>query len=116
MCPFTGELFDALHAASFEDLSPADRTGTKQAFAQGLSELIQAFPDLRTTAEDLVIDVDRKLVAVRWSASGVNRKRFLGVGPTNRITHITGIEIVEIQAGRIARRWGEWDVTDHKDT
>ena len=114
--PVDWQLFDALHAASFEDLSPADRTGTKQAFAQGLSELIQAFPDLRTTAEDLVIDVDRKLVAVRWSASGVNRKRFLGVGPTNRITHITGIEIIEIQAGRIARRWGEWDVTDHKVT
>ena len=71
--PVHWQLFDALHAASFEDLSPADRTGTKQAFAQGLSELIQAFPDLRTTAEDLVIEVGRSpLVRFRRQPKAVS--------------------------------------------
>jgi predicted ester cyclase len=50
---------------------------------------------------------------VRWSATGTNRRAYLGVGPTGRRVAITGIEIVEISGGRILRRWGEWDIDDH---
>ena len=35
------------------------------------------------------------------------------VGPTHRMTRTTGIEIIEVRAGRIVRRWGEWDITAH---
>jgi hypothetical protein len=39
----------------------------------------------------------------------------LGIGPTGRATPITGIEISELQAGRVRRRWGEWDISAHRD-
>lgn len=113
--PIDWTRFDALHAESFEDGSPAGRSHTKRGFAEGLADLIRAFPDLRTDVLDLVVDEASSRVAVRWRAEGTNRARYLGVGPTNRHTVITGIEIVEIRDGRVARRWGEWDITEHRE-
>ena len=111
--PVDWDMFDAIHAEDFKDCSPAGRAGTKEGFALGLQEFTSAFPDLRTRIEDIVADESRNMAAVRWSATGTNRKNYLGVGPTNKKTTITGIEIVEIRWGRITRRWGEWDISDH---
>jgi predicted ester cyclase len=74
---------------------------------------VRGFPDLRTTVDDLVVDVASARVAVRWTARGTNLGRYFGVGPTARATRITGIEIIEIANGRVTRRWGEWDLSDH---
>jgi steroid delta-isomerase-like uncharacterized protein len=112
--PVDWRLFDALHSDEFEDRAPAARPSTKQGFAEGLASLVKAFPDLRTTVEDLVVDEAGARVAVRWRAIGTNEAAFLGVGPTHRQTRITGIEIIEIRGGRIVRRWGEWDISDHR--
>jgi predicted ester cyclase len=63
--------------------------------------------------KDLVVEEASGKVAVRWSADGTNALRYLGVGPTRQLTHITGIEIIEIKNDRIVRRWGEWDISEH---
>ena len=111
--PVDWQLFDRLHGADFQDCSSAGRATTKQAFAAGLADLIDAFPDLQAQVEDLVVDDAHNRLAVRWSAIGTNRLPFLGVGPTGRPTPMTGIEIIEIENGQIIRRWGEWDITAH---
>jgi steroid delta-isomerase-like uncharacterized protein len=111
--PVDWALFDELHADDFVDCSAAGRVATKAGFAEGIRALLAAFPDLHTRVNGLVIDEPAQLVAVRWSAAGTNRLRYLGVGPTHASTTITGIEIIEVVAGRIARRWGEWDITRH---
>lgn len=92
---------------------PAGRASTQAAFREGLADLVHAFPDLVTTVDDLVIDETRSRVAVRWTARGTNRVRFLGVGPTNERIAFRGIEIIEIRDGRIVRRWGDWDISEH---
>jgi steroid delta-isomerase-like uncharacterized protein len=112
--PVDWRLFHALHSDTFEDRAPAGRPSTKQGFAEGLASFVEAFPDLTTTVEDLVVDEAASKVAIRWRAVGTNGAAFLGVGPTHRRTTITGIEIIEIRAGRIVRRWGEWDISDHR--
>lgn len=86
--------------AAFRELHADD------GFAQRHAELVRAFPDLQVRAEDLVIDEAAAKVAVRWSATGTNRERFLGIGPTHRRTALSGIEIIEVRDGRIVRRWG----------
>jgi steroid delta-isomerase-like uncharacterized protein len=111
--PVDWDLFDALHADDFEDRSAAGRAPTKEAFAIALSQLIEAFPDLQTRVDDVVVDVETERVAVRWSAVGTNHRPFMGIGPTGRETPITGIEIVDVRDGRIVRRWGEWDISAH---
>ncbi len=108
------KLFDQLHSDDFEDMSPAGRESSKDAFASGLRRLVEAFPNLITKVEDIVVDESRRMVAVRWSAEGTNKAAFLGVGPTNKSTPITGIEIIEVSDGRIVRRWGEWDISAHR--
>jgi len=113
--PTDWTLFDKLHAENFEDCSPAGRSADKRAYAAALDELIAAFPDLQTRVEDLVVDEYRQQVAVRWSAKGTNRLKYLTIGPTNRLTHMQGIEIIELQTGLLTRRWGEWDISDHHE-
>jgi N-hydroxyarylamine O-acetyltransferase len=83
-------------------------------FAQRHAELVRAFPDLQVRAEDIVIDDAAAKAAVRWSATGTNRERFLGIGPTHRRTALSGIEIIEVRDGRIVRRWGDRDTSGHR--
>jgi steroid delta-isomerase-like uncharacterized protein len=111
--PVDWELFDRLHSSDFEDRSAAGRAPTKDAFAHALAEMVRVFPDLETRVDDLVIDEAAGRVAVRWSAQGTNTEAFQGKGPTWRKTAISGIEIIEVRDGQIARRWGEWDITAH---
>ena len=113
--PVDWELFDRLHTEKFEDCSSAGRPSTKQGFADGLAELVRAFPDLQTIVTGLVIDESTSQVAVRWAAKGTNKSRFLSSGPTNRVTSITGIELIEVQGDQIVRRWGEWDISAHTE-
>jgi len=112
--PTDWELFDELHSDDFEDMSPAGRDTSKRGFALGLKQLVDAFPDLTTKVDDMIVDEQAQRVAVRWSSVGTNKLPFLGVVPTNRETPITGIEIIEILDGQIKKRWGEWDITAHK--
>ncbi len=112
--PIDWSVFRSLHADDFEDRASAGRPATRDGFAQGLAELVRAFPDLQTRVEDLVIDEAASKVAVRWSATGTNRGRYLGIGPTNRRTALSGIEIIEVRDGRVVRRWGDWDPSGHR--
>ena len=113
--PVDWELFDGIHADDFQDCASAGRAPTKQGFAQGLREFTRVFPDVRVIVEDLVVDEEKSTVAVRWSARGTNAERYLGIGPTNRTTVITGIEIIEMMGSQVVRRWGEWDISDHSE-
>jgi predicted ester cyclase len=114
--PVDWKLFDELHADDFEDCSAAGRETSKAAFAGGIADLIAAFPDLHTRVDDLIVDVPASRVAVRWSAVGTNKQRYLDIGPTGRETLVTGIEIIEVRGDRVVRRWGEWDITAHTAT
>jgi len=111
--PVDWALFHEIHADDFHDESSAGRPADRDGFAAGLRAFVAAFPDVRTTVEDLVVDARTSRVAVRWKAVGTNATAYLGVGPTHRLTTITGIEIIEIRGGRVVRRWGEWDITGH---
>lgn len=113
--PVDWKLFDEIHAKDFRDCSSSGRPTDRKGFAEGLRAFVAAFPDVKTKVEDLVVDEVASKVAVRWCAVGTNTSRYLGVGPTNRATAITGIEIIQVDGGVIARRWGEWDISAHRD-
>ena len=117
--PVDWALYERLHSPQFKDHSSAGRGEDKAGFAQSIVALLEVFPDLHTQVDDVVVDLERGRVAVRWSAQGTNVTCYLGVGPTHRQTRITGIEIIDIECAdnastcAIVRRWGEWDITDH---
>ena len=98
-----------LCSPGFVDHDPADRKPNREGHAEGIRQLYGAFPDFHAVIEDRVVDVAAGRVTVRWSATGTHRGTFLGAPPTGRLIAFKGIEIIRIEGGLIAERWGEWD-------
>ena len=101
-----------LHADDFVDHDAAGRAPDNAGFAQGIASLHAAFPDFDARIEDLVIDESSGKVAVRWTATGTHRGRYLESPASGRVVAFKGIEIIRIRDGRITDRWGEWDGMD----
>jgi predicted ester cyclase len=64
-----------------------------------------AFPDLHLSTDDVLVDDDRGVL--RWSATGTHEGDQLGIPATHKQVHLTGIDIVRIEHGRVVERWGE---------
>ena len=84
---------------------PPGREGGKMAH-QGF---LAAFPDGRTSTEDLIAEGDR--VVERTSFRGTNTGSFLGAPPTGKPVQASSISIYRIANGKIVEHWGENDVT-----
>jgi steroid delta-isomerase-like uncharacterized protein len=78
--------------------------GTKQLAA----EWNRGFPGASINHEDAFSSGDK--VAIRWTAEGTHRGKFLGVAATGTKVNMHGIDIYRIQEGKIAEAWIEWDV------
>jgi predicted ester cyclase len=66
-----------------------------------------AFPDLKVTVEDVLVDGDRS--AVRLSFTGTHMGPQLGIAPTGRRFNATAIVIIRWQDGKIVEGWNEFD-------
>jgi steroid delta-isomerase-like uncharacterized protein len=103
---------DELHAPDFVDHDPGGRSSDNRGFKEGIASLYRAFPDLEARVEDIVVEPESGKVAVRWTAVGTHVGSYLGAAPTNRSVTFKGIEILQVRAGWITDRWGEWDGMD----
>jgi steroid delta-isomerase-like uncharacterized protein len=103
------EVVDELHAPNFVDHNPAGRGSDNDGFKEGIVQLYAAFPDFCARIKDILIDGVQSKAAVRWTATGTHRGAFMGCDPTGRIIQFKCIEIIRIDNGRIAERWGEWN-------
>jgi len=82
---------------------PAGREGGKMAHQGSLA----AFPDGRTTTDDLVAEGDK--VVERFTFVGTQKGDFLGVPATGKQIRVTGMSIFRIANGKIVEHWGEND-------
>jgi predicted ester cyclase len=102
------DLADRLYAPDVVDhnLQPGQGPGL-----DGIKQVIDVyrtvFPDLHLSCDDAVSSGDR--IAVRWSATGTHEGAGLGVPPSHKKAQLTGIDIVRIENGRVAERWGEFN-------
>jgi steroid delta-isomerase-like uncharacterized protein len=74
------------------------------AFAQ---QIRGAFPDIKTTVEDVFGNEDK--VVVRWSANMTHTGADLGIPPSHRKVHVTGMTMVRFANGKIVAGWDNWD-------
>jgi steroid delta-isomerase-like uncharacterized protein len=79
----------------------------KAAFKPFCRHFCQAFPDLRITVEDAVVDGDR--IAVRCSVTGTHTGPGVVAGPTNKSANFTGMCFARIENGKIAEAWNNFD-------
>ncbi len=70
-------------------------------------ELRAAFPDIRVTADVVVVQGDT--AAVAWTAEGTNRAEFDGAAATGRRAVWEGMSIVRVECGRIVEAWNSSD-------
>jgi steroid delta-isomerase-like uncharacterized protein len=63
----------------------------REALKEDLTALIDAFPDVRFTADVIVASEDR--AAVRWTGRGTHLGEFQGLAPTGRPLVLTGINV-----------------------
>jgi steroid delta-isomerase-like uncharacterized protein len=98
------ELLDPKIVGFMEGLdvrSPAD-------FLKARAGLLDAFPDLTVTVDDVVSEGDN--VVVRWSASGTHKGAGLGIPPSKRGVSFRGMSWIVFSNGRIVKGWDSWNL------
>jgi steroid delta-isomerase-like uncharacterized protein len=78
--------------------------GVRQSFRR----YMQAFPDLRFSAEDVIRD-GRRVVLV-WSAQGTHRGTLFNIPPTGRSITIHGVSVLTVSNDKISRALYIWDM------
>ncbi|MBK5114537.1 MAG: ester cyclase [Candidatus Heimdallarchaeota archaeon] len=68
-----------------------------------LNEQLKAFPDL--TIIDYFIVAQNDIIAIRWTAKGTSKGKFLILKPSGKIVEYTGISMYRIEDGKIAEIW-----------
>jgi steroid delta-isomerase-like uncharacterized protein len=83
------------HSDGFEGVEP---------FKQQLAAFRAAFPDLRVTVEDLLIDGDR--FASRTTVTGTHTGDLMGMPATGRQISVEAVDIGRVENGQAKERWG----------
>jgi steroid delta-isomerase-like uncharacterized protein len=79
----------------------------KAAPQQFLQSVHLAFPDWRVQIQVIIAESDT--VAVRWKGSVTHEGVFHGIPPTGKKISVSGINIYQIDEGKIAREWEQMD-------
>lgn len=66
-----------------------------------------AFPDMRITVEDMLVDGDK--LAARCSVTATHTGPGIMPGPTNKAVSIAGICIARVANGKIVEGWNNFD-------
>ena len=98
------ELFSPRFEHHFKDPRlPKGREGMK--LLGGV--VVQAFPDVQATIEDLLADDDK--VVERTTARATHKGAFNGVPPTGKKVGWSEIHIYRFEGGKVAELWSEID-------
>jgi steroid delta-isomerase-like uncharacterized protein len=74
---------------------------------RGYAALLNAFPDLHVTVEDMIAEDDK--VVIYKTATGTHREEYLGIPATGKKIKFTNIYIFRIRDKKIAEYWGLFD-------
>jgi steroid delta-isomerase-like uncharacterized protein len=91
------------HSASQLGLTAGDL----EHVTQFVSMVMQVFPDLHYTVEDLVAEGDK--VVARLTISGTQQGAFMGIPSTGKHATISDIEIFRITGGKAVETWVQVD-------
>ena len=100
---------DQVYTSSFisHDPTTPEGRGTPEDIKQFVNTYLTAFPDGRTTVEDMVAEGDK--VAYRWTFRGTHQGELMGIPPTGTQVTITGITINRLSGGKIEEQWNNFD-------
>ena len=105
-------LMDELYATDFVihgSTESEDIHGLKDA-KQSMNEFLNAFPDLRYTLDDMVVEGNK--VAIRCTVTGTHKGEFMGIPSTNKKIKVQAFAIDRVVDGKIVEEWGIYDTLD----
>lgn len=76
-------------------------------FKELIGGLLAAFPDLRITVEDQLVQGD--LMAFRWRATGTHTGPLGAAPPTGKPVALDGLILDHVVGGKVRERWEQWD-------
>ena len=78
----------------------------------GFKQVIQmfrgAFPDIRVTLDDMIVEGDK--VASRGSWQGTHRGEFMGVPATGKQVRVAYLDIWRVEGGKFVENWVQMDL------
>ena len=102
------EVIDEICSQNFVDHDPLP--GTSPDFA-GLKDFVtqvrSAFPDIETTAEDILVEGDR--LAVRSTIRGTHKGDFMGIPASGKKVEVSNYDFVRFENDQAAEHWGTID-------
>ena len=102
------EVIDEICSQDFVDHDPLP--GTSPDFA-GLKDFVtqvrSAFPDIETTAEDILVEGDR--LAVRSTIRGTHKVDFMGIPASGKKVEVSNYDFVRFENDQAAEHWGTID-------
>jgi steroid delta-isomerase-like uncharacterized protein len=100
------ELISKSHALQ-DPIASGSQVGPKS-YKRRVVELTTAFPDLRFTIEDTIVEGEKLVVC--WTISGTHQGEYVGIPATGRKISLEGITIHHIRNGKILDSYARWDV------
>jgi steroid delta-isomerase-like uncharacterized protein len=102
------DALDGLLSPDYRRRSTPDEEGLSLTeFKASIVATRSAFPDLRTTVEEIVVEGDR--AAVRWHSHGRHEHGFLGVPATHREVTVQGATFSRFEGDKIVEELVSWD-------
>ena len=115
---FYEEVFNQMNLAAIDDFIAPNfvnhsasqlglTAGDLEHVTQFVSMVMQAFPDMRYTVEDLVAEGDK--IVARLTISGTQHGAFMGIPATGKHATISDFEIFHITGGKAIECWVQAD-------
>jgi len=67
-----------------------------------------SFSEIHMDVEDTIAEGDR--ACIRWSFTAKHTGGGLGISPTGKSVHVTGITIIRDAHGKVVEGWQNWDM------
>lgn len=95
---------DSLRIYGFLPNLPDNKAG----FKQFIYLLWNAFPDIRITFEDIIVEGNK--AACRYNLTGTQKGEFMNLRPTNKQFKVNGMTIFSFRDAKVIERWNLVDI------
>ena len=86
---------------------PMESVKGTDAFKKYWRAMIKIFPDIHVAVESTIAEDDK--VVARCAVRGTHLGEGLGIPPTGKKVHVTGVRIAVFREGRVIEAWNNFD-------
>jgi steroid delta-isomerase-like uncharacterized protein len=104
------ERLKTFYAPEYEgvDVGQAEPRRGPRDVAQTVERYLQAFPDLRFVADDVIVQGNRAVLV--WTAHGTHGGKLMRIPPTGHTINVRGTSVLTVESGKITHGLHIWDV------